>query len=282
MAPKGAVGSLFTEWYPGKVETKTRSSNSWWNFDPHQPDESSRVEATLTFRTSTQRCLRATEAVRWKSVCRLSPVLGGVVSHVFGAPTWWGCPFQCSFTHLRHPTCPFFRYEKKHARITDFCSTPQKTLAPRKNARPHPLLPSRGRRDCYVFLNLHLFADICARFADVCARFALRFLLAPFEYSATDHLGGPTSPVLGKAREAGKSVRLPYFGDDPWFCNTFGLRAEIYVTKGAPGRKLGVANVQTPSFWKEGSLLLSNQGPYLGRQYVSRTELSFGYFQHHL
>ena len=51
----------------------------------------------------------------------------------------------------------------------------------------------------------------------------------------TDHLGGPTSPVLGKTLEAGQSVRLPYFGDDPWFCNTFGLRAEIYVTKGAPG-----------------------------------------------
>ena len=85
------------------------------------------------------------------------------------------------------------------------------------------------------FLNLHSFADICARFADICARFALRFLLAPFEYSATDHLGGPTSPVLGKTLEAGKSVRLPYFGDDPWFCNTFGLRAEICVTKGAPG-----------------------------------------------
>ena len=85
------------------------------------------------------------------------------------------------------------------------------------------------------FLNLHSFADICARFADICARFALRFLLAPFEYSATDHLGGPTSPVLGKTLEAGKSVRLPCLGDDPWFCDTFGLRAEIYVTKGAPG-----------------------------------------------
>ena len=66
-----------------------------------------------------------------------------------------------------------------------------------------------------------------ARFADICARFALRILLAPFENSATDHLGGPTSPVLGKPLEAGKSVHLPYFGDDPWFCNTFGLRAEI-------------------------------------------------------
>ena len=83
------------------------------------------------------------------------------------------------------------------------------------------------------FLNLHdSFADICARFADICARFALRFLLAPFD------LGGPTGPVLGKTLEAGKSVRLPYFGDDPWFCNTFGLRAEIYVTKGAPGREV--------------------------------------------
>ena len=41
---------------------------------------------------------------------------------------------------------------------------------------------------------------------------------------------------MGKTLEAGKSVRLPYFGDDPWFCNTFGLRAEIYVTKGAPGK----------------------------------------------
>ena len=40
---------------------------------------------------------------------------------------------------------------------------------------------------------------------------------------------------MGKTLEARKSVRLPYFGDDPWFCNTFGLRAEIYVTKGAPG-----------------------------------------------
>ena len=26
-----------------------------------------------------------------------------------------------------------------------------------------------------------------------------------------------------------------YFGDDPWFCNTFGLKAEMYVTRGAPG-----------------------------------------------
>ena len=77
------------------------------------------------------------------------------------------------------------------------------------------------------FLNLHSFADICARFADICARFALRFLLAPFENSTKDNLGGPTSPVLGKTLTAGGGVRLPYFGDDPWFCNTFGLRAEI-------------------------------------------------------
>ena len=76
-------------------------------------------------------------------------------------------------------------------------------------------------------LDLHSFADICARFADMCARFAIGFLLAPFEHSTTDHLGGPTSPVLGKMLEAGKSVRFPYIGDDPWFCNTFWLRAEI-------------------------------------------------------
>ena len=64
------------------------------------------------------------------------------------------------------------------------------------------------KKNIYIYLNLHSFADICARFADICARFALRFLLAPFEYSATEHLGGPTSPVLGKTLEAGKSVRL--------------------------------------------------------------------------
>ena len=121
----------------------------------------------------------------------------------------------------------FFGYEKITLELPIFCS---------KNARPHPLLPSRGRREGLLrFFNLHSFADTCACFADICARFALRFLLAPFEYSATDHLGGPTIPVLGKTLEAGQSECLPYFGDDPWFCNTFGLGAEIYVTKGAPG-----------------------------------------------
>ena len=45
--------------------------------------------------------------------------------------------------------------------------------------------------------------------------------------SATDHLGGPVSPVLGETIEAGKAVRLPDSGDDPWLCNMFGLRAEI-------------------------------------------------------
>ena len=34
--------------------------------------------------------------------------------------------------------------------------------------------------------------------------------------SATDHLGGPVSPVLGKPLEVGKSERLRDFGDDPW------------------------------------------------------------------
>ena len=128
------------------------------------------------------------------------------------------------------PNVPFFVGIRGKKRSNyRFLLDPPKNTRPPKNARPHPLLPSRGRRDCYVFFIflMHSFADMCARFADICARFALRFLLAPFEYSATDHLGGPTGAVLGKTLEAGKSVRLPYFGDDPWFCNTFGLRQKF-------------------------------------------------------
>ena len=79
---------------------------------------------------------------------------------------------------------------------------PKKILAPPKTLDHIPFFEG-GIVTC-LFLNLHSFADICARFADICARFALQFLLAPFEYSATDHLGGPTSPVLGKTLEAGK------------------------------------------------------------------------------
>ena len=138
---------------------------------------------------------------------------------------------------------PFFLGTRKKRSNYRFLLDPPKNARPPEKRSTKSLLLSRGRRDCYVLKKkkkkkkkkMHSFADICARFADICARFALLFLLAPFEYSATDHLGGPTSPVLGKTLEAGKSVRLPYFGDDPWFCNTFRLRAEIYVTKGAPG-----------------------------------------------
>ena len=121
----------------------------------------------------------------------------------------------------------FIRYEKKTIELPISARPRKKTLAPRKTLDQIPSSIQRTAGIVTFFLNLHSFADICARFADICARFALRILLAPFEISATDHLGGPTSPVLGKTLEAAKSVHLPFFGDDPWFGNTFGLRAEI-------------------------------------------------------
>ena len=157
------------------------------------------------------------------------------------------------YNYLRHPTCPFFRCEKKTTQKQR--SNYRLLLDPPKNARPPKTLdhipffhPEEGGIVTFDFF-MHSFLDICACSADICARFALRFLLAPFEYSATDHLGGPTSPVLGKTLEAGTSVRLPYFGDDPWFCNTFGLRAEIYVTKGAPGIKGSISSLWSLFDW---------------------------------
>ena len=111
------------------------------------------------------------------------------------------------------PNVPFFVGTRKPLELPSSARPPKKprNARPPKSARPNPLLPSRGRRALLrVFVSLLLFvlslANMCARFADICARVALRFLLAPFENSTTDHLGGPTSPALGKTLEAGKRV----------------------------------------------------------------------------
>ena len=120
----------------------------------------------------------------------------------------------------RHSTCLLLGTRKnKQTRITNFCSTPKKTLAPRK---------SRGRRA------LLRFFQICTRlriFALVLRIFALVLHL-----DCCSLLSNIQRPIIledrparfcKKTLEAGRSVRFPYFGDDPWFCNTFGLRAEI-------------------------------------------------------
>ena len=119
------------------------------------------------------------------------------------------------FHNLRHATCLFFRY-KKIARTTQFLLDPAKNAPTPKNARPNPFFHPEDGGHCYVFL-------ICTRLR-IC-ELVLRIFALVLDNSATDLLAGPTSPVLGKTLEAGKRVHLPYFGDDPWFCNTFGLRA---------------------------------------------------------
>ena len=70
-------------------------------------------------------------------------------------------------TILRHPTCPFCLGTRKKRSTYRFLLDRPKNARPPKNARQHPLIPSRGRRDCYVKKNtrLRIFALVLRIFA---------------------------------------------------------------------------------------------------------------------
>ena len=141
-------------------------------------------------------------------------------------------PFFSGFPkvfYLRHPTCPFLGTQKKRSNYK-FLLEPPKNARPPQNARPNPPSFIQRKASIATFFNmctrLRIFALVL--WTDSCARFALRFPLAPFEHSATDHLGGPISPVFGKTLEAGEKVHVYHIlVTTPGFANAFGLRAEI-------------------------------------------------------
>ena len=124
------------------------------------------------------------------------------------------------------PNVPFFLGTRKKRSNYRFLLDPKKRSPPEKRSTKSPSSIQR-KAGIVTFLfcctRLRIFALVLRIFALV-LHFDFCSLLS--KISATDYLG-PTSPILGKTLEVGKSVRLPYFGDDPWFCNTFELRAEI-------------------------------------------------------
>ena len=126
------------------------------------------------------------------------------------------------------------RHVKKCVRAVNVCSMLGKARGPRKKTKEGV--------SCF---NLRTFADSCARFAGSCARFALRSL------QRSIILEDRSGTVLGKALEAGKRVRLPYFGDDPCFFalpvgtgqkvryrRTLQVFKQILKTKAPPGAGL--------------------------------------------
>ena len=109
----------------------------------------------------------------------------GPLCHCRVGPRMTRVPKKFGMTHSIPPhTSPFL---PEAPNVPPFLGTRKKRsnyrflLDPPKNARPpkkrSTTSPSSIQRKAGLlrFLNLHSFADICARFADICARFALDF-----------------------------------------------------------------------------------------------------------
>ena len=123
--------------------------------------------------------------------------------------------------HLGNPQRVVYLTEPNRA-----CSTPQNTLAPRKNARSNPFFHPEEGGQLFRFLKLQSFADMCARFAEICARFALRLLLVAFSNRSSRRTD---QPGFGKNARGRKKCTLAIFG----------RRALVLKDVWAKGRNLG-------------------------------------------
>ena len=155
---------------------------------------------------------------------------GKTIQHIQDWRTDWIKPAWLNF--LSSPNVPLFLgTRKKRSNYRFLLDPPKKRSPPEKCLTTSPSSIQRKAgllRFCFCYCTgtgVRIFALV------------LRIFVLVVHFDFCSLLLNIQRPIILEDRplEAGKSVRLPYFGDDPWFCNTFGPRAESYVTKGAPG-----------------------------------------------
>ena len=105
---------------------------------------------------------------------------------------------------------------------------PPKKNNNKKRSIKSPSSVRRNAGNCYYFLN-----NKCTRLRSFALVLRIVALVLHFDFCSenfSDQFSWRTGqPGFGETLEAGKSVRLPDFGDDPWFCNMFGPRYRIWA-----------------------------------------------------